>query len=96
MSRSHARAPGMQQVTIAIPKSLVAAIEAKALKERRNRNNMIQVLLEDAVMAQTVESMTAKPVVKGGVESKQRGAVLWPVQAAPRNATGGAPVQTRR
>ena len=48
-SRHHMRAQGSTKISISIPQELVDAIDAIALKEERNRSNMITVLLRRAV-----------------------------------------------
>ena len=48
-SRHHLRADGSTKISVSIPQELVDAIDAIALKEERNRSNMITVLLRRAV-----------------------------------------------
>ena len=48
-SRHHMRAEGSTKISVSIPRELVEAIDAIALKEERNRSNMITVLLRRAV-----------------------------------------------
>ncbi len=48
-NRHHLRAEGSTKISISIPQGLVDAIDAIALKEERNRSNMITVLLRRAV-----------------------------------------------
>jgi len=43
------RAEGSTKISISIPRDLVDAIDAIALKEERNRSNMVTVLLRRAV-----------------------------------------------
>ena len=49
ISRHHLRADGSTKISVSIPQELVDAIDAIALKEERNRSNMITVLLRRAV-----------------------------------------------
>lgn len=49
ISRHHLRADGSTKISISIPQDLVDAIDAIALKEERNRSNMVTVLLRRAV-----------------------------------------------
>jgi len=49
VSRHHMRAEGSTKISISIPRDLVDAIDAIALKEERNRSNMVTVLLRRAV-----------------------------------------------
>ena len=48
-SRHLMRAEGSTKISISIPQELVDAIDAIAVKEERNRSNMITVLLRRAV-----------------------------------------------
>lgn len=48
-SRHHMRAEGSTKISVSIPQELVDAIDAIALKEERNRSNMVTVLLRRAV-----------------------------------------------
>lgn len=48
-NRHHMRAEGSTKISVSIPQELVDAIDAIALKEERNRSNMITVLLRRAV-----------------------------------------------
>jgi len=47
--KSHARDPSKKQTSIAIPGVLLDAIQNMADQELRTRNNMIEVLLREAV-----------------------------------------------
>lgn len=47
--KSHARDPSKKQTSIAIPSILLDAIQNLADQELRTRNNMIEVLLREAV-----------------------------------------------
>lgn len=47
--RNHNRAPDKTQTSIAVPKSLLEQIQTLADKELRTRNNMITVLLKEAL-----------------------------------------------
>ena len=49
ISRHHLRADGSTKISVSIPQELVDAIDAIAVKEERNRSNMITVLLRRAV-----------------------------------------------
>lgn len=53
----------MAQTTIAIPKVLLQRITEMAKRERRTRNNMIQVLLEDEIAAYEREHAPAVHIV---------------------------------
>jgi len=48
-NRHHLRAEGSTKISVSIPQELVDAIDAIAVKEERNRSNMITVLLRRAV-----------------------------------------------
>lgn len=48
-NRHHMRAEGSTKISVSIPQELVDAIDAIALKEERNRSNMVTVLLRRAV-----------------------------------------------
>ena len=48
-SRHQMRAEGSTKISISMPKELLDAIDAIALKEERNRSNMVTVLLRRAV-----------------------------------------------
>ena len=53
--KNHERAPGMTQTSIAIPTDLLARLSREAKTQRRSRNNLIALLLEDGV--ETFEQM---------------------------------------
>jgi len=44
--KSHARAPGMTQISISLPESLVDKIDRLADSDNRNRSNFIATYLE--------------------------------------------------
>jgi metal-responsive CopG/Arc/MetJ family transcriptional regulator len=44
--KSHARAPGMTQISISLPEDLVEKIDKLAASDNRNRSNFISTYLE--------------------------------------------------
>ncbi len=57
--KSHARAPGMTQISISLPEELVARIDEIAATDNRNRSNFISTHLEQ--LAQAKGGMAAEP-----------------------------------
>lgn len=53
-TRHQMRAEGSTKISISMPQDLLDAIDAIALKEERNRSNMVTVLLRRAVAGSLV------------------------------------------
>lgn len=47
--RSHARAPGMKQTSVALPATLIQQLDELADRDGRSRNNLIALLLKESV-----------------------------------------------
>lgn len=65
-TKNHARATDKKGFSIALPISLIAEIQSIAAKQRRSRNNQIELLLEEAIRVwkaerQNAENAKAKP-----------------------------------
>lgn len=85
--RSHARSPGKTQFSLAVDTVLMEQVASIAARERRTKNNMIQIMLEDAVR----DYNNALALQTGGTESKVAGAVRSPATTAPRGGGGEGP-----
>jgi metal-responsive CopG/Arc/MetJ family transcriptional regulator len=57
--RSHARAPGMTQITVSLPSDLVTRVDAVAGAENRTRSNFIATQLE--ALAEQRKAAAAAP-----------------------------------
>jgi metal-responsive CopG/Arc/MetJ family transcriptional regulator len=55
-----ARAPGMTQISISVPATLVAKIDEMAAAQSRNRSNFIVVALEAEAKRQALNSVQAR------------------------------------
>lgn len=62
---------GYERIQLVIPKDVLARVEAARVKERRNRSNMIVVLLDEALAAR---ERAAKEKDLGNSEELERAA----------------------
>ncbi len=68
--KSHARAPGMTQISISLPESLVEKIDRMAQTENRNRSNFIATHLERMAVESLVMKV-AEPAEAFGDKNKR-------------------------